>query len=142
MVADALRLGNGRGALALWFTKRVDHTLRFSSGGAGDGLLRTQDGNNNSCCQDNELSWFDWARFESQLEMLNFTRGMIVLRRRRASLTANRFLPGPGGPRSRHSRHRLARHAAVPAVLAMPLHGCSVSPSQASRRARRTCVRF
>jgi glycogen operon protein len=41
---------------------------------AGDEVLRTQCGNNNACCQDNELSWFDWRRVESQREMLDFTR--------------------------------------------------------------------
>ncbi|HKF98798.1 MAG TPA: alpha-amylase family glycosyl hydrolase, partial [Steroidobacteraceae bacterium] len=61
---------------------------------AGDEVLRTQDGNNNGYCQDNELSWFDWSRVESQREMLEFTRGMIGFRRRHASLTANRFYHG------------------------------------------------
>ena len=61
---------------------------------AGDEVLRTQGGNNNAYCQDNELSWFDWGRLESQGEMLAFTRGIIALRRRHASLTANRFYHG------------------------------------------------
>ena len=61
---------------------------------AGDEVLRTQGGNNNAYCQDNELSWFDWSRLESQREMLNFTREMIALRRRHASLTANHFYQG------------------------------------------------
>jgi isoamylase len=61
---------------------------------AGDEVLRTQCGNNNAYCQANEVSWFDWSRLESQREMLDFTRGMIALRRRHASLTANRFYRG------------------------------------------------
>ena len=61
---------------------------------AGDEVLRTQRGNNNVYCQDSELAWFDWSRLESQREMLNFTRGMILLRRRHASLTANHFYHG------------------------------------------------
>ena len=61
---------------------------------AGDEVLRTQHGNNNGYCQDNELSWFDWSRLESQREMLEFTRGMIAFRRRHGSLTANRFYHG------------------------------------------------
>jgi glycogen operon protein len=61
---------------------------------AGDEVLRTQCGNNNAYCQDNELSWFDWSRVESQREMLEFTRGMIALRRRHASLTVDRFYRG------------------------------------------------
>ncbi len=61
---------------------------------AGDEVLRTQGGNNNAYCQDNELFWFDWRRLESQREMLEFTRGMIAFRHRHASLTANRFYHG------------------------------------------------
>jgi isoamylase len=61
---------------------------------AGDELLRTQGGNNNAYCQDNELSWFDWSRLESEREMLDFTRGMIAFRRRHGSLTVNRFYQG------------------------------------------------
>ena len=61
---------------------------------AGDEVLRTQAGNNNAYCQDNELSWFDWARLESQNEMLEFTRGMISFRRRHRSLFADRFYRG------------------------------------------------
>ena len=61
---------------------------------AGDEVLRTQCGNNNAYCQANELSWLDWRRLESQREMLDFTRGMIALRRRHASLTANHFYQG------------------------------------------------
>ncbi len=70
---------------------------------AGDEVLRTQGGNNNAYCQDNELSWFDWSRLESEQAMLEFTRGVIAFRRRHASLTANRFyhgrvVPGRGIP--------------------------------------------
>jgi isoamylase len=60
----------------------------------GDEVLRTQRGNNNGYCQDNELSWFDWSRLDSQREMLDFTRGMIAFRRRHASLTSNHFYQG------------------------------------------------
>ena len=61
---------------------------------AGDEVLRTQRGNNNGYCQDNELSWFDWNRIDSQREMRRFTREMIAFRRRHASLTVNRFYSG------------------------------------------------
>jgi glycogen operon protein len=70
---------------------------------AGDEVLQTHRGNNNAYCQDNELTWFDWRRVDSEREMLRFTREMIALRRRHASLTSNRFysgriLPGRGIP--------------------------------------------
>jgi isoamylase len=61
---------------------------------SGDEVLRTQAGNNNAYCQDNAVSWFDWDRVDSQPEMLRFTREMIALRRRHASLTRNEFYTG------------------------------------------------
>ena len=61
---------------------------------SGDEVLRTQGGNNNAYCQNNALSWFDWQRVDSQREMLRFTREMIALRRRHASLTRNHFYTG------------------------------------------------
>jgi glycogen operon protein len=85
----ALRLRQAKNFLAILMLSRGVPMLT-----AGDEVLRTQGGNNNTYCQDNELSWFDWRRLESQREMLSFTRGMIALRRRHASLTANRFYRG------------------------------------------------
>ena len=40
----------------------------------GDELGRTQHGNNNAYCQDNEISWFDWDLDDGQRELLEFTR--------------------------------------------------------------------
>jgi glycogen operon protein len=68
---------------------------------AGDELLRTQRGNNNAYCQDNEISWLDWGLAERNGEMLRFVRGMVALRRRHPSLRRERFLtgrPAPGSP--------------------------------------------
>jgi glycogen operon protein len=61
---------------------------------AGDEVLRTQQGNNNTWCQDNELGWFDWSLVETNSEMLRFTRGMIAFRKRHACLMHTRFLSG------------------------------------------------
>jgi isoamylase len=61
---------------------------------AGDEVFRTQRGNNNAWCQDNELSWFDWRLVETEREMLEFVRGMIALRRRHPNLTSNGFYTG------------------------------------------------
>jgi glycogen operon protein len=61
---------------------------------AGDEVLRTQRGNNNAYCQDNELSWLDWRLVERNRDMLRFTRECIALRRRHPALTANRFFDG------------------------------------------------
>ena len=48
----------------------------------GDEVRRTQHGNNNVYCQDNELSWFDWALLERHGDMLDFVRQLIRLRLR------------------------------------------------------------
>jgi glycogen operon protein len=42
---------------------------------AGDEISRSQNGNNNGYCQDNELSWLDWAK--ADIELLEFTRKLI-----------------------------------------------------------------
>ena len=46
----------------------------------GDELGRTQRGNNNAYCQDNEITWFDWSAVDEDL--LRFTKELIALRRR------------------------------------------------------------
>jgi glycogen operon protein len=61
---------------------------------AGDEILRSQRGNNNAWCQDNEISWVDWRATGRQQDMLRFTRELIALRRRHPSLLANRFYDG------------------------------------------------
>ncbi|MGC8710902.1 MAG: glycogen debranching protein GlgX [Leptodesmis sp.] len=43
----------------------------------GDEVRRTQQGNNNAYCQNNELSWFDWSLVEKHGDLLDFVRGMI-----------------------------------------------------------------
>jgi glycogen operon protein len=61
---------------------------------SGDEVLRTQRGNNNAWCQDNELSWFDWTRIEQERDMLRFVSELIALRRRHPSLNRKAFLTG------------------------------------------------
>jgi isoamylase len=60
----------------------------------GDEIGRTQDGNNNAWCQDNELSWFDWDAADQDL--LDFTRRLIRLRRDHPVLRRQRFFEGRG----------------------------------------------
>jgi glycogen operon protein len=67
----------------------------------GDELGRTQRGNNNAYCQDNELSWVDWALEPWQQQLLEFTRRLVALRKRhpalrRRSLALPREPAGPG----------------------------------------------
>ncbi|MBK1723800.1 glycogen debranching protein GlgX [Thiocystis violacea] len=61
---------------------------------SGDEVFRTKLGNNNTYCQNNELSWSDWGLVDKNREMLDFVRAMIALRRRHPSLTRDRFLTG------------------------------------------------
>ncbi len=59
---------------------------------AGDELGRTQRGNNNAYCQDNEISWIDWANVDE--ELLAFVTRLIALRRRYPVLRRPRFFAG------------------------------------------------
>ena len=53
---------------------------------AGDEFLRTQGGNNNAWCQDNEVSWVDWSLTGRNAEFLRFTRKLIALRKQHPAL--------------------------------------------------------
>jgi isoamylase len=61
---------------------------------AGDEVLHSKSGNNNTYCQDNELSWFNWGLVDANRDMLDFTRAMIAFRRRHPTLRRERFLTG------------------------------------------------
>jgi glycogen operon protein len=65
--------------------------------GAGDEVLRTQRGNNNAYCQDNDLSWLDWSFSPGARAMLRFTRELIALRKRHPSLRRTRFFADTNG---------------------------------------------
>ena len=58
----------------------------------GDELGRTQGGNNNGYCQDNEISWYDWAAVDYGL--LSFTRELVAFRRSHPVFRRRRFLTG------------------------------------------------
>ncbi len=60
----------------------------------GDEVLRTQKGNNNAWCQDNEISWFDWRLVKKNHDMFRFTKKMIAFRKRHKSLMRKHFLTG------------------------------------------------
>ena len=57
----------------------------------GDEFRRTQHGNNNAYCQDNETSWYDWSRLEQHGEIFRFTRGMIAFRSAHPILSKEQF---------------------------------------------------
>jgi isoamylase len=71
-------------------------TLLLSQGAtmllAGDESGRTQHGNNNAYCQDNEISWQDWGQIDE--ELLGFTRQLITMRREHPVLRRRRYVQG------------------------------------------------
>ncbi|MET7614648.1 glycogen debranching protein GlgX, partial [Streptomyces seoulensis] len=73
-------------------------TLLLSQGipmlGHGDELGRTQRGNNNAYCQDNEISWIDWDLTDEQRALADFTRRLIGLRAEHPVLRRRRFFRG------------------------------------------------
>ncbi len=60
----------------------------------GDEFGRTQQGNNNTYCQDNELAWYDWDWSDEQRTLLTFTRWLVGLRRRHPVLRRQSFFLG------------------------------------------------
>jgi glycogen operon protein len=83
-------------------------TLLLSTGvpmlAAGDEIARTQGGNNNAYCQDNEVSWVDWSTLDKPevADLLALTRRLVALRRdspvlRQRAFFAGRPVPGGGG---------------------------------------------
>jgi glycogen operon protein len=60
----------------------------------GDEWGRTQKGNNNAYCQDNEVSWFDWKHDEKQNQFLGFTRKLISFRKAHPVFRRPRFFQG------------------------------------------------
>lgn len=61
---------------------------------SGDEIRRTQQGNNNAYCQDNEISWFDWKLAEKNQEIFRFFKRMIAFRKSHSSLRRSRFFTG------------------------------------------------
>src|SRR5581483_3853222 len=61
---------------------------------AGDEIGRTQKGNNNAYCQDNEISWLDWKLDRPRRELLEFTRYLIRLAGEHPVLRRRHFFQG------------------------------------------------
>ena len=61
---------------------------------AGDEIGRTQHGNNNAYCQDNEISWVDWAMTPEKTQLLGFVRKLIALRRSHPTFRRRDFFAG------------------------------------------------
>ncbi|MCH9684901.1 MAG: glycogen debranching enzyme, partial [Deltaproteobacteria bacterium] len=65
---------------------------------AGDEMRRTQRGNNNAYCQDNETSWIDWALVDRHADIHRFTRELIAFRRAHPGLRRSKYLLGVDAP--------------------------------------------
>lgn len=85
-------------ALRMRMQKNYLATLLLSLGVpmllGGDEFGRTQHGNNNAYCQDNEISWFDWTLLEDNTELHHFCKGLIAFRKSQPVLTRQNFLSG------------------------------------------------
>ena len=78
--------------------KNMISTLLLSQGVpmlvSGDEVRRTQGGNNNAYCQDNETSWLDWGLVEKNSEMLRFVQSLIKFRRVQPTVRRKTYLTG------------------------------------------------
>jgi len=63
----------------------------------GDEIGRTQGGNNNAYCQDNEISWYDWSLLETNKDLYRFVKGIIAFRLRHPGFMRPEFFTGRGG---------------------------------------------
>lgn len=61
---------------------------------AGDEFGHTKQGNNNAYCQDNEVSWLNWRWNKERKELLEFTKGLIRLRKEHSLLSGGRSIKG------------------------------------------------
>ncbi len=73
---------------------------------AGDERARTQTGNNNAYCQDNEISWLDWRPDPMAERMTDFTRALLDLRREHPVFRQHGFFTG--APTGEHGQPDLA----------------------------------
>ena len=86
----AMRLRQMRNMLATLLLSRGTPMLL-----AGDEFARSQDGNNNAYCQDNEISWIDWEGIEPDgRAQAEFVRKLLMIRRALPMLRRGRFLTG------------------------------------------------
>ena len=66
----------------------------------GDEFRRTQRGNNNAYCQNNEISWYNWNFLQRHEEIFRFTKEIIAFRKRHPSLRRTRFFTGRDNDRN------------------------------------------
>jgi glycogen operon protein len=84
---DALRLRMQKNALTLLFVSQGVPMISM-----GDECSRTQRGNNNAYCQDEEWNWFDWSLAGKNAGLLRFTKNLIAFRKANPALRQPEFL--------------------------------------------------
>jgi glycogen operon protein len=77
-------------------------TLLLSTGtpmlSGGDEFGRTQRGSNNAYCQNNEITWYDWASIEKNSDLVAFTKALIAFRLRHPAFRRPEFFTGKNAP--------------------------------------------
>ena len=76
----------------------------------GDEVARSQRGNNNGYCQDDELTWYDWKLDAPRKRLMEFTSRLIHLRKKHPNLRRRKFFQGPHHQGLRRQGHRLVQH--------------------------------
>jgi isoamylase len=94
---EALRLRQIKNLLAILLVSQGTPMLLM-----GDEVRRTQRGNNNAYCQDNELSWFDWSGLKKHAGLLRFVRGLIHFTQSHEVFHEERFWTTPEKRREAH----------------------------------------
>ncbi len=84
---EQLRQRQIKNFLAILFISQGTPMLMY-----GDEMRRTQRGNNNAYCQDNEIGWFDWRLLEQNAALYRFCRGLMRLRRTHPTLCKKRVV--------------------------------------------------
>ncbi len=104
-------------------TRNLLATLFLSQGVpmlcGGDEIGRTQRGNNNAYCQDNEISWYDWNLDERRQRLLEFTRQLIALRMAHPNLRRRKFF-----------QDREVRHSSLKDIAWYGNDGQEMTPEQ------------
>jgi glycogen operon protein len=96
--------------------RNIMTTLMISQGtpmiSHGDEVGRTQHGNNNGYCQDNEITWINWSGVDEYNDMLEFTRKVTTLRAKHPVFRRRRFFDGRPSQSTHHMRdiYWLTRH--------------------------------
>jgi pullulanase/glycogen debranching enzyme len=78
---------------------------------AGDEVRRSQGGNNNACCQDNETSWLDWSLVARYVDVHRFAKALIALRAARQSAVDHQVQHEPVREQPARDRERVREEA-------------------------------